>query len=601
MGVTDDVITVRRQLSRVSLEHLERAPGDSRDDLLASVTSAEKEARRLRKPDLIAITLLQRSELLLAAGRVRETIEVLQQAGEALGVLRQDDLQVRILGRLADAHAQLEDWRRVFGVCSEGIALVEKYRFRLSADYLASAYLRSRIGLYSWGVRSAYELGQYDVMIERAELSKCRSILTRAASQKQQPDRASETEQEFRALSRQIASYAAGEIPERLLARRQMLWDLMAVRDSGAQPEAFHLAAAQSTLRPDEAILFYYWLDATTLSIAVIDKTGIDAKLHRLSGNERQALDRYARNALEAGSITYSCFEPVRNFGSFLLPHDSRVAWQTKQRLLISPHRVLHSVPFHAMRLEDQWLIQRAAISYIPNLSVLQIRYSPSRTQQVLVVGVENFDVPGRNLMRLPEAESEAAEVHEIYKRNGVPSKLFRGRHATAARLREMESTGDLERYSCLHFATHGENVNSDSPMESHFYLADSMFDGLELARLRLGAETVVLSACCSGQRPISGRGMKELPGDDLFGLQAAFFRAGARRVLGTLWPVDSKAARQISTSFHSRLANGECQDPETALQKAICDYLETARDLTRKVYFWAPFFLSAIGRPDYD
>jgi len=31
---------------------------------------------------------------------------------------------------------------------------------------------------------------------------------------------------------------------------------------------------------------------------------------------------------------------------------------------------------------------------------------------------------------------------------------------------------------------------------------------------------------------------------------QAAFFREGARRVLGTLWPVSSQAAPQISVSF---------------------------------------------------
>jgi CHAT domain-containing protein len=522
MGFADDVITVRRQLSRVSLEHLERAPADSRDDLLASVTSAEREARRLRKPDLIAITLLQRSELLLAAGRVQETIDVLKEAGEALGALRQDDLRVRILGRLAECHARLEEWRRVSEICDEGIALVEKYRFKLSADYLASAYLRSRIGLYSWGVRSAYELGKYEIMVERAELSKCRSILGRAAGQKKQSNGVGETEEEFRELCRQIASYSADETPEPLLARRQMLWDLMAVRDSGVQPEPFNLAAVQSKLKPDEAIVFYYWVDLTTLCIAVIDKHRIDARLNRLSEDERQALDLYARNALEASALTYSSFDAVRDFGSFLLPTEARVQWQKKRRLLISPHRVLHSVPFHAIRYQDQWLIQRAAISYIPNLSVLQIRYSPHKRQQVLIVGVENFDVPGRTLLPLPEAESEAAEVHDVFNRNGVPAKLLRGKQATAAHLREMESSGDLERYSCLHFATHGENVNSDSPMESHFYLADSMLDGLELARLRLGAETVVLSACCSGQRPISGRGMQELPGDELFGLQAA-------------------------------------------------------------------------------
>jgi len=540
MGVADDIITVRRQLSRVSLEHLEREPGDSRDDLLASVTSAETEARRLRRPDLIAITLLQRSELLLATVRVREAIDVLQQASQALGALRQDDLRVQIASRLAEAYARLEDWRRVSEVCGEGIALVEKYRFKLSADYLASAYLRSRIGLYSWGVRSAYELGKHEVMIERAELSKCRSILGRAAGHDRRSNGANEAEDEFRGLCEQISSYPKDEIPEHLLARRQTLWDLMAVRDSGVQPQPFNLAAAQSKLRPEEAILFYYWVDSKTLCIATIVKDRIDALLKPLTEDQRRALELYAQNALEASTVTYSSFDPVREFGSFLLPPDSCVQWQTKQRLLISPHRVLHSIPFHAMRYEDQWLIQRAAISYIPNLSVLQIPYPPCKKQQVLVVGVENFDVPGRTLMPLPEAESEAAEVHDVYKRNGVPAKLLRGKQATAARLRKMESSGDLERYSCLHFATHGENVNSDSPMEAHFYLADSMLDGLELARLRLGAEMVVLSACCSGQRPISGRGMQELPGDELFGLQAAFFRAGARRILGTLSADDS-------------------------------------------------------------
>jgi CHAT domain-containing protein len=84
---------------------------------------------------------------------------------------------------------------------------------------------------------------------------------------------------------------------------------------------------------------------------------------------------------------------------------------------------------------------------------------------------------------------------------------------------------------SCLHFSTHGDNIIVDRPMESRFYLQDSLLDGLELANLRLGADTVVLSACCSGHRSIAGRGLNELQGDDLFGLQAAFFRAGANYV----------------------------------------------------------------------
>jgi CHAT domain-containing protein len=160
-----------------------------------------------------------------------------------------------------------------------------------------------------------------------------------------------------------------------------------------------------------------------------------------------------------------------------------------------------------------------------------------------------------------------------------------------------MAARGELETYSCLHFATHGNNVSGDNPMEAHFYLHDSFIDGLELSNLRLNAETIVLSACSSGQRPIDGRGLKELPGDELFGLQAAFFRAGAHKIVGTLWPVDSEAARTIMTGFHARLADGKVCDPDCALQASVCEYIAQADIQTSDVYFWAPFFLSALGR----
>jgi CHAT domain-containing protein len=83
-----------------------------------------------------------------------------------------------------------------------------------------------------------------------------------------------------------------------------------------------------------------------------------------------------------------------------------------------------------------------------------------------------------------------------------------------------------------------------------------------------------------------------------MFGLTAAFFAAGARRVFGTLWPVDSSAAVPITTALHRHLAAGAA--PEFAWQEAVRGYLKTAGPLKRKIYYWAPFFLSAMGRPRY-
>jgi len=48
-------------------------------------------------------------------------------------------------------------------------------------------------------------------------------------------------------------------------------------------------------------------------------------------------------------------------------------------------------------------------------------------------------------------------------------------------------------------------------------------------------------------------------------------------------------------TDFHRHLAAGEV--PEVALQKTITGYLDTATVLTKKLYFWAPYFLARIGR----
>ena len=127
------------------------------------------------------------------------------------------------------------------------------------------------------------------------------------------------------------------------------------------------------------------------------------------------------------------------------------------------------------------------------------------------------------------------------------------------------------------------------------FNLYDSRLEGVEIANLSLNADLVVLSACCSGQRPISGRGMAELPGDDMFGLQDAFITAGARQVVGTLWPVDSEAAAAITTALHRYRLAGEPAD--LALQHAVCDYLRQAGVLKRNVYYWAPFFLTVVGR----
>jgi len=256
---------------------------------------------------------------------------------------------------------------------------------------------------------------------------------------------------------------------------------------------------------------------------------------------------------------------------------------------------MLHAVPFHALEWDGGYLIQRFAITYVPNLSCLLTRYAAPKGSRLLAIGIADYRVRGVAVTSLADAEKEVAELEDLYSASKRAATALRGPEAGEQRLRRMARDHEFEAFSTLHVATHGCNVSEDTPMESHLFVYDSLLDGLEIANWRLQADLVVLSACCSGQRAIAGRGLTELPGDDLFGLQAAFFAAGARQVLGSLWPVESEVACRMMTAVHRFLLKGET--PERALQSTVVEHLATARARSRQRICWAPFFLCAAGR----
>jgi CHAT domain-containing protein len=224
------------------------------------------------------------------------------------------------------------------------------------------------------------------------------------------------------------------------------------------------------------------------------------------------------------------------------------------------------------------------------------VRYPPNGAATVLAIGVENFAVPGCSPRPLPGALREINNLQALYTEHGIKIEVLAETTASCERLHKWANDGLLSSIRVLHFATHGEDVLGDEPMETYLYLHDGLLDGFDIAAWQLNAELVVLSACHSGKRSFKGRGLDELPGDEMFGLQAAFFSAGARRFVGTLWPVNDNAAASIMKTFHRQLAVGV--QPEFALQGAVAEYVQNAdKDFLKNPYYWAPFFISSIGR----
>jgi CHAT domain-containing protein len=589
-----DPIALRQRIEQLGVDNNLRPPGASRDDLLDTAALLERAAVQLNVPEFLVAARMRCADILLALERNSEAIVTLDLALQTLGPLRPYDLRVFILVKQAVAHARLEDWASVDRVCHAGIALVEKYRFHVTSQYQQSAYLRDRIPLYTLGVRAALILGQSALALERAELAKCRSVLryrqpTDAATPRQQ-----DVEANFRRVREEIdRKLKAGEpIPDSLQDKRRSLWDLVAIqrfqsRDANALPE-FNLPAIQQTLAETDAILYYFWLDSKDLLVALLDRRHFTYEIRRISTATRQeieaSIDQFSANG--RGQI--------RSFTNSLWPSDDGLL-DGKTRLFISPHRLLHAIPFHGFPYRDEPLIETFAVIYIPNLCVLLIdrpAAGPQCPQRVLGMGISHFDTNIGSQPDLKDAEAEVQEIKSLYQAAGQPVDILLGPDATKKNFLQH----NLAEYSCLHFATHGRNLEVETPMESCLYFVDSRLEGLEIADWNLNADLVVLTACFSGKRATSGRGMHELPGDDLLGLQAAFYIAGARQILCALWPVESKAARQIIVETHRFLAAGYL--PEFALQAALKLYRSRARILGKVLEFWAPFFITQLGRP---
>ena len=331
-----------------------------------------------------------------------------------------------------------------------------------------------------------------------------------------------------------------------------------------------------------------------------IDPKRVHAERVILSDNERMALDSYVgvlqeQDFLPATQALIDAALP--RLLAATLPQKTLDFVAGAKRLVLSPHRVLHLLPFHAAKIGDQFLIEEAAIRYAPNLGgmLLPREKAPSDDGGVFAIGIGAFNVPDEALPVLESAEAEAKAVATAWAERGRPADVVTGSRATVAEFRARRE--QLGQYGCLHFAAHGASVFEkevlNDPLASRLILQDGAVDALEISQLHLRAEVVVLSACHSGQRTLGGRGLEELPGDDMFGLAAAFFEAGAHGVVGTLWPLYDKVAPIIMQALHENLAAGVA--PDLALQTAMLAYLRRP-DAVRVISVWAPTFLSFNG-----
>jgi len=207
-------------------------------------------------------------------------------------------------------------------------------------------------------------------------------------------------------------------------------------------------------------------------------------------------------------------------------------------------------------------------------------------------------------LERLPDTAEEIRSIAKALDAD-AGGNVFLGKDFSHHRLKMM----NLSDRRVIVFATHalvaGDLDGLDQPALafSSPAVTGEKEDGLltmdEILKLKFNADWVVLSACNTGAS--EGKGAEAVSG-----LGNAFFYAGTRALLVTMWSVETTSARKLVTGIFQSQEENKALSRAQALRKSMLDLIEkeTLKDeTTGKIVasyahplFWAPFVI--VGDP---
>lgn len=481
------------------------------------------------------------------------------------------------------------------GYLAEAIAYVERARARALLDHLAEAQINLSEQLDP-------DLRQREKTIERqiSQIQNHLQLPTLSPSQRtalvqalQQSEQA--YEQLLLEIRRRNPQYATFRYPEPITS--QQIQQLL----------------------PPEAALVEYFLGKKHAWVFVITRDRL--RVYPLAVDQRwsESVETYLRLLADEKRADSQLLKPIaRRFYEVLMaPALSELPPQI-DRLIISPDGLLNYLPFETLvcpcskriagrqspageqapisnrqpPTSDCYLVEQHTLSYTPSAAVLErLRRAPPTPDHRndllvfadpqlapgLATGNEAVKEPTTVMLRLYDEEGfsfaplafarQEAEAITTYARRGC--QLLLGGAATEDQVKRLP----LERFRIVHFATHSFVVEQ-APARSAIVLClngstteDGFLQAREVYHLKLDADLVVLSACQTGRGPF-------IAGDGVQGLPRAFFAAGTRAVLMSLWDVNDQWTAKLMAAFYRHLGSG--LGPAAALRQAKLELLRS-------------------------
>jgi CHAT domain-containing protein len=288
------------------------------------------------------------------------------------------------------------------------------------------------------------------------------------------------------------------------------------------------------------------------------------------------------------------------------------------EHLIISPDGPLHLLPFEALSIGDDFLIEKFTVKYLPSISVYDVIEYPdiqSFESDLLAIAVSGFESGDgyfgsssqSSFATLPYAVAEVDSINNYF----TSSTVLKNEEVTEFTFKNL----DFSDYRFLHLATHG-NIDERIPDQSGLILSkkigtetlfgeDGYLNARELSQLNIPAELVVLSACNTGTG-------KVIRGEGVMGLQRSILSAGASSVIVSLWNIFDRSTLIFMNKFYENMQ--EIEDDEVTFLDRIRQYAdiyepdlidyktlalqETKIEMINHPYYnhpvhWAPFVIT--------
>nr|MBN2276462.1 CHAT domain-containing protein [candidate division Zixibacteria bacterium] len=326
-------------------------------------------------------------------------------------------------------------------------------------------------------------------------------------------------------------------------------------------------------LRPDETIVNFITTGAIT-GVFCVNRNKTEFAQLELNHDVLESLLRRLHFVFESVVSGYKYIDEAGLAAETYLKEIYRLVFKpirshlTGDRIIIMADGSFGQIPFNALKDENNhYLMEDFRLSYAVNPDDLR-----DRTELAGLSEWKNNAIFAISGDLLPSIEIEARRIKDIFGQ----SKVYYDQAADRQSL--LKEIGRADGF--LHIAAHASR-SSENPLFSRILMGDGPFYPFDLFETGIRAKLVTLSGC---QTAAPG-----LYYGNSFSLAKAFYQAGGRFVLATLWPVADKVSMLFMIRFYQALAEKE------NIHEAYWKTVRSMIDVTDNPAFWSSFVLLGI------